>query len=262
MLYLASDLDGTLVKDDKVRQEDIDAIKKLKAEGHKFIISTGRTFQGVQELLDEYDIEYDYLLLCNGGLIIDRNDNIIVDKYIKNEIGTSLVERFYDYGDALIYLDDMENTILIKNDTVDNTKVIDMFDYFAKKIEKHEAINKSEDYKMMSIFTTDKCSERAEKIKDLVKDEFSDHLEVYRNQFFVDIVPKECSKGFGLKKILEIEESDTDRLYVVGDSYNDVSMFNITDNSYTFHEAEEVIKGQANNLVYHVSDVVEELLSR
>lgn len=262
MLYLASDLDGTLVKDEKVRKEDIEAIKRLKAEGHKFIISTGRTFEGVQELIKEHSLEYDYLLLCNGGLIIDKNDNIILDKYIKNEIGTSLVAKFYDYGDSLMYLAESGDTILVENNDNDNSKVIEMFDYFSKKITKEEALAKSEDYKIVSIFTTDKSHERAEVIKNMVKEEYDDHLEVYRNQFFVDIVPKECSKGFGLKKILEIEEKDVDKLYVVGDSYNDISMFNITDNSYTFHEVEEEIKGHAKNVVYHVSDVIEKILSK
>lgn len=259
-MFLASDLDGTLVKDDKIRHEEIEAIKKLRKNGHKFIISTGRSLEGVKGLLNTYDIKYDYLLLCNGSLILDKNNDIIHDKYIDNNIAKDIINEFYDYGNCLVCLDDMKNTILIDNEEVDKSQIIDMFNYFSNKISKEEAINKTEDYKIISVFSTDKSIERAETIKSILQERYSKELEVYRNQFFVDIVPKDCSKGSGLKKILEIEGIDEDSLYVVGDSYNDVSMFRITENSFTFHDVEEAIKKETNNLVNHVSEVVEKII--
>lgn len=39
--------------------------------------------------------------------------------------------------------------------------------------------------------------------------------------------------------ILQDEKLNDDCLYCVGDSFNDVSMFNVTKNSYKFNEAEE-----------------------
>lgn len=39
--------------------------------------------------------------------------------------------------------------------------------------------------------------------------------------------------------ILQDEKLNADCLYCVGDSFNDVSMFNVTKNSYKFNEAEE-----------------------
>ena len=50
--------------------------------------------------------------------------------------------------------------------------------------------------------------------------------------------------------ILQDENLDADCLYCVGDSFNYVSMFNITKNSYTFNEAEEKVKTYANNKKY------------
>ena len=61
-------------------------------------------------------------------------------------------------------------------------------------------------------------------------------------------------------RILEDEDQGTDRLYAVGDSLNDISMFNITDNSYTFNQVEEIVKPYANYIVDHVYEVVEDML--
>ena len=48
--------------------------------------------------------------------------------------------------------------------------------------------------------------------------------------------------------------------YVIGDSFNDVSMFNITKNSFTFNRAEEEVKGYASELVDYVYEVVNKMI--
>ena len=60
--------------------------------------------------------------------------------------------------------------------------------------------------------------------------------------------------------ILEDEDATTDNLYTVGDSLNDISMFKITKNSYTFNHAEEIVKPHANNIVDYVHEVIEDML--
>lgn len=60
--------------------------------------------------------------------------------------------------------------------------------------------------------------------------------------------------------ILEDEKMEIDRLYTVGDSLNDISMFKITNNSYTFNAAEEVVKPHANNIVDYVYEVIDDII--
>lgn len=260
MRFLASDLDGTLVHDNKIHEEDVKAIKRLKEEGHKFIISTGRSLKGVEKLIKNYNIDYDYLLLCNGGLIIDANNEVVLDEWIPNEIAQKIVDEFYDYGNVLMYFDNSDNTILVDNHDVDKSAILDLFDYFSDTIDRATAMNMKDNYKVFSIFTADKDVEEAEKIKNQIKDRYGDYIEVYRNQYFVDIAPKGCSKGTGLLRILEMENKNKDTLFTVGDSFNDISMFNITENSYTFNHAEDMVKRHANNRIDFVYEVVTKIL--
>ncbi|MGL4109512.1 Cof-type HAD-IIB family hydrolase [Clostridium sp. LP20] len=260
MRFLASDLDGTLVHENRIHEDDIKAISKLKEKGHKFIISTGRSYKGVEELINNYDIDYDYLLLCNGGLIIDGNNEIVLDEWVPSKIAQKIVNEFYDYGNILIYLDNSTNTILVDNHNVDKSEILDMFDYFSDKVDVATVMNMKDNYKIVSVFATDKNVEKAEKIKNKIKDKYGDYVEVYRNQYFVDIAPKGCSKGAGLLKILEIENKKEDSLFTVGDSFNDISMFNITENSYTFNHAEDKVKKHAKNKIDYVYEVVNKIL--
>lgn len=102
--------------------------------------------------------------------------------------------------------------------------------------------------------------DKAEEAKDLLIKKYGHAVEAFRNQYFVDIAPKDCSKGNGLKKLLELNNLDIEKLYAIGDSYNDLSMFNLTNNSFTFHHVEEQLKGYANNHVSSVSECIEKML--
>ena len=96
MKILASDLDGTLIRNDKVSKEDLDALKRLKENGHKIIVSTGRTMSGIESLFRDFPFEYDYLVLCNGGLVLNKKNEIIHRKSINYDIKNSIINDFYN----------------------------------------------------------------------------------------------------------------------------------------------------------------------
>jgi len=261
MKFLASDLDGTLVRDGKIDEKDLRALKKLKQFGHKIIISTGRSLKGVQNILKEYPFEYDYLVICNGGSIIDKTNKMIHRKVITNNIQNQIISEFYDVGESLIYYDDGEDTYVIKNESVDVSNIdANFFDHFSDKVTLEHALGNNADSQIMSVFNVTQSIEKSEVIRKRILEKYSEHVEAFRNQCFVDIVPKGCSKGNAIMRILEDEDQGTDRLYAVGDSLNDISMFNITDNSYTFNQAEEIVKPYADYIVDHVYEVVEDML--
>lgn len=74
MKILFTDLDGTLLTDDKrIASEDMAAIQKMIAAGHKFVMTTGRPLTSVKKLAEKYGfLKPGFLLVSfNGGLIYD-----------------------------------------------------------------------------------------------------------------------------------------------------------------------------------------------
>ena len=199
MKLLASDFDGTLLVDKKINKRDIEGIKALRKKGHKFIISTGRTLLTMEGVIEKYNLEFDYLVLCNGAVILDKNKKVI------------------------------------KNNLVDFKAVKKI--YFSEEIDfdlvkKEEILNLKSGAVILSICTSDASIERGEEIKERLIEIFGDELSIFRNQFFVDISSKGSSKGEGLKEVLKLENKTLKDIYTIGDSFNDISMFEITDNSY------------------------------
>lgn len=260
MKILASDFDGTLLVDKEINQKDIEGIKRLRKEGHKFIVSTGRTFLGMKDVLEKYDLEFDYLVLCNGALILDKDLKVIKNSMISFEVVEKIIKEFSQEENTMVYFDNGNGMNLIKNPSVD----LNNLEFFAELdvdiASKDEILKLKSGALILSVFATDGSIERAEKIKENLIGMFGDELGIFRNQFFVDIVSKGSSKGNGLTEVLELENKSFDDIYTVGDSFNDVSMFNITNNSYTFNRAEEGVKEYAKNHIDFVHEIVDNII--
>lgn len=260
MKILASDFDGTLLVDKEINKKDIEGIKRLRKEGHKFIISTGRTFLGMKDVLEKYNLEFDYLVLCNGALILDKNLKVIKNSMISFEVVEKIIKEFSQEENTMVYFDNGNGMNLIDNPSVD----LNNLEFFAELdvdvASKEDILNLKSGALILSVFATDGSIERAEKIKENLIGMFGEELGIFRNQFFVDIVSKGSSKGNGLTEVLNIEKRDFTDIYTVGDSFNDISMFDITDNSYTFNRAEDGVKMYAKNHIDFVHEIVENII--
>lgn len=74
MKILFTDLDGTLLTDDKrISETDMRSIRALIDAGHKFVMTTGRPLTSVKQLAEQYGfLEPGFFLVSfNGGLIYD-----------------------------------------------------------------------------------------------------------------------------------------------------------------------------------------------
>lgn len=260
MKLLASDFDGTLLVDKKINKRDIEGIKALRKKGHKFIISTGRTLLTMEGVIEKYDLEFDYLVLCNGAVILDKNKKVIKNNLVDFQAVKKIIEEFADQDKIMIYFDDGSGMKLIENKSVDMKNL-----YFSEEIDfdlvkKEEILNLKSGAVILSICTSDASIERGEEIKERLIEIFGDELSIFRNQFFVDISSKGSSKGEGLKEVLKLENKTLNDIYTIGDSFNDISMFEITDNSYTFNRAEDGVKAHANNHVDYVHEIIDYII--
>lgn len=260
MKLLASDFDGTLLVDNEINERDIEGIRKLRENGHKFIVSTGRTLLGMNEVFDKYDLGFDYLVLCNGALILDKDKNVIKNSMIEYDAVKKIIEEFSNVEETMIYFDNGNGMNLIENKNA-NLESIPFFEEIEVDIAPKEEILKLKSGALiLSVFASDCSIERAEKIKERLVEMFGEELGIFRNQFFIDIVSKGSSKGNGLREVLNIENKDFADIYTVGDSFNDVSMFEITNNSYTFNRAEEGVKVYAKNHIDYVHEIIDYII--
>ena len=86
MKILFTDLDGTLLTDDKrISETDMRSIRAMIDAGHKFVMTTGRPLTSVKQWAEQYGfLEPGFFLVSfNGGLIYDCGEKKpILTRYI------------------------------------------------------------------------------------------------------------------------------------------------------------------------------------
>ena len=110
---LVVDYDRTLYINHNDMLNNIKAIDKFRSKGNIFIIATGRTYNSLKNEIDKYGINYDYLILNHGALVIkkdntplfhyklNRNDLLDINNYL-NKLNPK--DIFYSY-----YLNDTKD---------------------------------------------------------------------------------------------------------------------------------------------------------
>ncbi|MGL4851002.1 MAG: Cof-type HAD-IIB family hydrolase [Clostridium sp.] len=246
---LASDLDGTLVFENKMPKENMESVKKLNESGQVFIVSTGRPLNGVDILEEEFNIGIDYYVLLNGALILDKDKKTVLHKKIERKTVEEILDKYIK--------EDMNVSV----ETGYTTYVLGKggnLPYPEQKIVNGiEDVN--DEISLISIYIPNRKIVEIDEIKEMINSSY-DEVVAYRNSNYIDVVPKGCSKGNGVMHVAKELSIEKDNIYTIGDSWNDVTMFKMTKNSFTFHEVEESLKENANHIVKSVSECIEEYI--
>jgi Cof subfamily protein (haloacid dehalogenase superfamily) len=240
---IASDMDGTLLNEKhNIDKETVVAIKKAEEAGITFAISTGREYDTVEPLLKENNIKCQCVLM-NGAEYRDENGNIIEDINIEQETATKIIyilqkekvsariftnKGIYTTDTKEEALKEMTYRTLSFNPEFTQDEAIE----FAKKqpyfvnlnyiSNLNDFLNSDMEIRKFVAFHNDieiinKMKNVIGEIKGIaVSSSFKDNME---------ITHVTAQKGIILGKVAEKMGLRRDEVLVLGDSFNDYSMF-------------------------------------
>ena len=266
---LACDVDGTLIQGhtQHISQEDLNAIKKFRKAGHLFALCTGRTLVWTTPLIKKFEIQTDGLILCNGSMLYKTNPNSSLDitkiesNSIPNKIGLEILEYFYNLQDYTLYWDDGTTTYEMKDRLLSQLSTIIQENY-STHISIEEALQLTSDFVTIGATPMSCDIETAEQMKKTILEKWGDHVDSFRNQYFVDMAPINSSKGVGVKNFQSYLSNDVD-IYAVGDSFNDLPMFETVgkSNAFLMANGESSLATYASNTVKTVAECIDIILS-
>ena len=255
---VVSDLDGTLLYNGSVSDNNFRAIKLLEENNIKFIIATGRNDNELS-LLDLHGEKFP-MVMINGALVKDENDVVISSTKMNKKalldiyklastykIGTIIYTSTMRY---VLYGEQLRDSFFKDIDPLEKEIFGDTFFNGLVDIDDYKDINE-DIYKVEIMDAKNKKAIEEIKKKLLEIDGLSVTSSANNN---VEINDYTVSKYNGLKSLMDKFGYTKEEVAVFGDSDNDLSLFENMIETYAVNNASFNIKKNAKYIVDDCKD--------
>lgn len=205
MKLIASDFDGTIFIDEKIKTEDIEAIRDFQDKGNLFGLVTGRTYHSLFVLI-EGKIDPDFIIANNGSHI-----------FVKN--GTDMIE--------------------ILKYSLDQDKLRDVIDYYGRtyptkiftdkdrEVGRLEDLREGEEILSLAIYSDH-----------ILENPFQEDFSFHKSIGVIDVINYAVSKQTGIEFIKDFYGFHKE-IIAIGDDYNDISFLEQTRLSFSLNYVKE-----------------------
>ncbi len=250
MKIIASDYDGTMKVSEELSKEVCDAINEWQKKGNWFGIVTGRSTTTIKTEIEKYNLSPDFLICNNGGVILSKELELLklylIDEEVANEV---IVDGERNDCTEIIINDGFRRarkSLSHENDSLHGGVATCTIDEILQQ------------GKIAQIVLGTKDQKHAIDLAQHLNQQYAEKIEAFANLSCVDVVPKGCSKANGVLWIAEYYQLDVDKIYAIGDSYNDVSMLQAFSSATLTHAVDE-IKEIADNVVSNITEFIKQI---
>jgi Cof subfamily protein (haloacid dehalogenase superfamily) len=258
---IATDLDGTLLdtnsKFSLINKESKQFIKDFYGD---IVIVSGRSPKFCAKICDSLKIHHNFIAL-NGAIIV-KEGGVIYRQSMKKIAANAMIEfidSYYTNYEILIFdkYDKIYSYSPIKKaklkfehfkHSIKNIKQNDKIIVNNKKAKK--LLNSQTDIYKMIIYSTN-----CEDMFSLLKKEFKDYFNFFLTNHSIEIAPFGISKGDSLQYLINTTKLKNEDIIVVGDSSNDISLFQKFENSFAMESADTYTKSFAQKSISKFSDL-------
>lgn len=261
---LATDLDGTLFYPKRriklIAKKNINYIDRFIKDGNQVVLVTGRSPRFARKVIERLGHEVDVIGM-NGAYTISGGE-VMNEHFLDFSIETMLFDLnslFPILGTMLI---SRKYPLLIATPPVG--KFFQLFyrfyywslgayaeDYYFSNEEFLSEIKSNEVYKLMIFFGISKRGVKmASRANQYLRAHYKDQFEASWSGGFIEITPAGISKANGIEKYRKIHGINAENVYVVGDSGNDISMFQAYyERSFCMKHAHKKVRKYAKTII-------------
>lgn len=239
---LVSDMDGTIVTPDKtLTPEAIAAVARLGEAGIGFTLISARPPRGMQRVAKALGVSLP-IAAFNGGNLIDAHDHLLSARRLAPDLARQALTLLAQRGvDAWVFADggwrlrdpnapkvDRERRAVAFEPTV-----VENFDDVIDRIDK--LVGVSEDHDLL------------QNVELEAQALWGDQATILRSQpYYLDFTHSQANKGGGVTALCAEVGVDLARTAVIGDMFNDVSMFQVAGFAIAMGQAPQGVKDEAD----------------
>lgn len=243
---LVLDIDGTVTNSEKkLLDKTRKTIIELQERGIHVVLASGRPPQGVIPIARELEFNrfHSYILSHNGAKIIDfKTKDCIYEKHLPLHIPGRLWQDALTYG---IGICTYQNNKLVAGTQPDSYMELE-----ARITELPVQYRK--DFGTYVNFPVNGClltgnPHDMEAIEPVLRKKYFHETEIfYSEPYFLEVIPKNVDKAYGLKHLLKILEIENNEMVCCGDSFNDIRMIQYAGAGVAMKNGQEKLKAVAN----------------
>ena len=267
-VLFVSDLDGTLMRSDiSLSEHTVRTINDLVGKGLNFTYATARSIESAMTIAGGLPLKLP-VITRNGAVLADNNTGRHIEKSVftceEVELLKDMLTELPACGFVSCFIGEkMIKTYMEGEHTAALQGYIDYYKDDPAMVLKN-TINDmfcGEPGYVTLVGEKEYIRPIYEKVKVYHGWESLFQKDTYRDEYWLEICPMNCTKA---KSILKLkEEYGFEKLVVFGDALNDLPMFSIADEAYAVANALDVVKEAATKVIgSNDEDAVAEYLSR
>lgn len=242
------DIDGTLVsfRTHRVPQSTLDAIHRIRKQGVKVFIATGRPRPFVDNL---GDLEYDGIMTVNGASLVAGDGTVIRHVPIKRDDLERLVAYYRENPFPIAFASDNDTFITGSSD-----EAIEVLELLNIKLPKVLPIETCFDWDIMQVIAFFKKEQEPKLMAEVFKGCSAQRW----HPFFADVICAGNNKARGIDAMIDYYGISLDETIAIGDGGNDIQMLSHVGLGIAMGNARDEVKKYAK---YVTSDVDEDGIS-
>jgi hypothetical protein len=272
---IAIDLDGTLFYPKKrirlVSKANQAFIKHAIAKGHQIVFVTSRNRKFVEKVLKELAIDIDFI--CRNGSMVIHQKKVILNQTVAPEAIEKVVSYIQKRHDKYMFsIDtDQESNLVYTSKYVWYLDALYRF-YYLLQGRYREKYRKDNDYFMATLKRKGvniyrqliyfgigkKAGLLALKESKALKKAFPE-LEIAWIHSLIEVASLGTNKANALHALIKAKGVNPDDVWVIGDSGNDVPMFDAFKHSYCMAHAHPEVKKHAKHIIERVHHLRDQL---
>ena len=253
-----SDIDGTMMQHGGIIDEqDVTALRNLAQQNVILCFASGRLDNEIAGLMKEVGTNF-HRISVNGVFVYTHENKQLLSATFDSSILPDLLamtkeEPYFRYvsDEYNYYIEEKTPFIHELEKQVTMTSV-----------EEPNLLQKIDDTIFPNKISVGGTKENLQVLQKTINEKFSGKVSTFISaEQCLDVMPPNISKGSAISILLQEFHIEPEEIACIGDSYNDIPMFNLTSHSFAMSQADDAVKEHAHYVVDSVKNAVEHVVT-
>ncbi|WP_369902803.1 HAD family hydrolase [Bacillus manliponensis] len=253
-----SDIDGTMMQHGGIiDSQDINALKSLADQNILLCFASGRLDNEIAELMNEVNTNF-HRISVNGVFVYTHENKQLLSATFDSAILPDLLSMT-NTPPFFRYVSDEHNYYIEKK-----TKFIHELEEQVKmkSVEEPDLLTKIDTTIFPNKISVGGTKEDLMHLQTQINTTFQGKVSTFISaEQCLDVMPPNISKGSAISILLKEFNLQPEEIACIGDSYNDIPMFELTPHSFAMAEADDAVKQHAAHVVSSVKEAVQYVIS-